>query len=341
MANYSVFLSRSAAAAALVAAVVLPAAVPAVAAPAQRGTSVATHAAAVIDGHAPSLHPEGIDYDPLRHRFVVTSLRHGTVSVVDRDGSVRTLVDDPRNISTIGVRVDAARRRVLVAAADPGVGERTSPATQGHTAVVAAYSLDDGHELFRTDLAALLPGENHFANDIAIAGDGTAYVTDSFSPTVYRVDRGGRATVLAHDERLRASAGFGANGIVLSPRGFLIVGKYDDGRIFRVDTKDGSVSEVALDKRLAGKDGFALRPDGSLVVVHNALGAPDGADKVTVLRADCDWTRARVTREVPWPDTAPTAAAVVGGQVRVLSGALDILLGGHGTADTFTIRRLP
>lgn len=287
-----------------------------------------------LAGSAPALHPEGIDFDPVKRVYVMSSLRHGSVSVVHRDGTVRTLVDDPRNPSTIGLRVDAVRRRVLVAVADPGVGVHTDPATQGKTAVLAAYDLDTGRPLWRTDLGALVPGDGHFANDIALAPDGTAYVTDSLSPTVYRVSPTGRATVFVHDERLR-SDDIALNGIVRHPRGFLVVGKYDDGRLFRINT-GGTVTEVALDRPLPGVDGLALRRDGSVVAVRNALGN-GGVDAVALVRADRDWTRARVVTEVPSPDTTPTTATVVGGRTYVLSGRVDILLGGS-TVDTFTVR---
>src|SRR6266516_4476896 len=80
--------------------------------------------APVIEASAPTLHPEGVAWDPTRRAFLVSSVRHGTVSLVRTDGSVRTLASDPVMVSTFGVHVDAARHRFLVAYGDIGFGER-------------------------------------------------------------------------------------------------------------------------------------------------------------------------------------------------------------------------
>jgi DNA-binding beta-propeller fold protein YncE len=114
---------RLAGAAVLAAGIVLGSA----AAPAQ-----ATHRSpAVIVGHAAQLHPQGVAWDPTRNAFLVGSIRHGTVSVVDAGGTVRTLIEHPRMVSTTGVHVDRLRGRVLVGYADVGLGTRTSPETVG------------------------------------------------------------------------------------------------------------------------------------------------------------------------------------------------------------------
>jgi len=63
----------------------------------------------LITGSAPRPHPEGVTYAPGEKRFLVGSVTHGTVSAVRPDGSVRTLVDDPALIMTMGLAVHAAR----------------------------------------------------------------------------------------------------------------------------------------------------------------------------------------------------------------------------------------
>ncbi|GIG67366.1 sugar lactone lactonase YvrE [Phytomonospora endophytica] len=203
---------------------------------------------AVIEGHADSLHPEGVAYDPTRGAFLVTSLKHGTVSAVDRDGVTRTLVDDPALIETIGLQVDLPRGRILVASGDQGVGDRTSPATRDRTAGLGVYSLRTGERIAYVDLAAVAAdGGGHFANDIAVAPDGTAYVTDTAAGIVYRVDVAGRASVLVRDERLTFAGGFGANGIVYRA-GVLIVGNYSAGTLWRIPVARPQLRQVRLDR---------------------------------------------------------------------------------------------
>jgi sugar lactone lactonase YvrE len=298
------------------------------------GPTTTNRAPDVLRASAPSLHPEGIAWDPTRAAFLVSSFRHGTVSVVRRDGSVRTLVSDPLMVSTLGVRVDVVRRRVLVAFADVGVGARSSPQTVFTTSGLGIFDLATGRPRHLVPLTEI-PG-GHVANDIALDAAGNAYVTDVASDGIYRVDPGGHATILVRDARL-ANPTAGLNGIVWHPAGFLLAVGYTTGQLWRIGL-DGAVREVALDRPLVGGDGMVLLPDGRLVVVTNGVLVP-GANAVQTLRGDHGWTTARtVDRVTPWPDGAPSTAALTPTGVWVVAGALDALFQG-ATSDDFTIRR--
>ncbi|MBO2449062.1 hypothetical protein J4573_18305 [Actinomadura barringtoniae] len=295
----------------------------------------------VVHGTAPSLHPESAAYDTARHAFLVGSLRHGTVSVVRPDGTVSPLVDDPELISAAGIKIDQARNRLLVANGDAGVSVKSSASTKRRVAGLGIYDLTSGRRIGYVDLAAVAgDGGEHFGNDMAIASDGTAYVTDSFDPVVYRVPLVGKPSVFTRYAGLAgARHGFGANGIV-QQAGRLVVGNYSTGRIYRIPVvHPQAVDEVKLaGGPLPGADGFTLRPDGSLVVVTNKV-ASSGADAVFSLRPAADWSSAGVAEHQAWPDPAPTGAAYVPGVgAYVLSGRLDVLFHGS-TSDMFTIRR--
>lgn len=299
---------------------------------------VATRFPRLINGSAPSLHPEGVTWDPGRKAFLVGSVRHGTVSVVAADGSARTLVSEPRIVSTVGVHVDVARNRVLAAYADYGVGVRSTPETVFRQAGLGIFDLTTGRTLHLVDLA-IGPGP-HVANDFAIDAAGNAYVTDPMSDKIHKVDVAGRASVLVQDPRLFSPVGDGLNGIVWHPGGYLLAVRYDTGTLFRISLRDPRrIDEVRLSAPLVGGDGVALRPDGSLVVVANALGQrPEG--EVAVLRADRTWSSARVVRRTaPWPDAVPTTVAVAPSGSYVVSGRLDVLISGS-TSDQFTLRRV-
>jgi sugar lactone lactonase YvrE len=291
----------------------------------------------VIEAHADGLHPEGIAYDPGRGAFLVSSVRHGTVSVVDADGTTTTLIDDPDLTSTFGLGVDRRRGLVLVTDGDLGMSERTSPETVQRTAGLGVYDLATGERLDYIDLDALAPdAEAHAANDVAIAPDGTAYVTDTLAGLVYEVEPDGDSSVLVEDPALAARGGFGANGIVYRG-GKLVIGNYSDGSLWTVDVDDpGTVERVATDADLTGVDGLTW--DGrTLVAVTNTLGG-NGANAVHRLRLDRDLDEADELAVQAAPEQATTAAAA-GCAVYTVYGNLSDLLSGAGTSDEFTIRR--
>ncbi|MCC8247420.1 hypothetical protein [Saccharothrix luteola] len=293
--------------------------------------AAATAAPGVITGRSAALHPEGIAWDPLRHAFLLGSIRRGTVEVV-RDGTTKTLISDPRMVSTFGVHV--VRDRVYVAYGDMGLGARSTPETTYRSSGLGVFDLATGRPVHVVDLA-IGPGR-HSANDVAVDHAGNAYVTDPASDALYRVDRGGRATVLARDPRFGSDT-IGLNGIVWHPRGFALAVRYDTGALFKI-TRSGRVSEVALDRPLVGGDGMDLRPDGTLAVVTNSLGAP-GEAAVSVLRSGDDWGSARTAHRVaPWGDDEPTTIARSPHGSYVVDGDLGVLVGGTGLSDAHTLR---
>ncbi|GAB1512227.1 hypothetical protein [Actinophytocola sp. KF-1] len=120
------------------------------------------------------------------------------------------------------------------------------------------------------------------------------------------------------------------------PGGYLVVGNYTTGRLYRVDR--GRLTELWLPRPLVGADGIALRPDGTLVVVTNQLaGLPGSAPAVHELALAGRF--AVPLRTTAWPDPAPTTAAVTPYGTYVVDGRLDAFLAG-GSADGFVLRRL-
>jgi sugar lactone lactonase YvrE len=286
-------------------------------------------------GHGGTLYPEGVAWDPTRRAFLVGSARHGTVSVLRPDGNTRTLVRDPVLVSSFGIAVDARRGRLLVTFGDIGVGEKSGPATARTQSGLGIYDLATGRLRQRVHLS--LGAGPHAANDVAVDPHGNAYVTDTVGGAVFRISPAGTVTAAIRDPRF-ATSSFSVNGIVWHPHGYLLTVKYDTGELFKINAS-GRVDAVRLTEPLVGGDGLALRPDGALVSVTNALGGA-GVDAVRVLCPVGEWRSARVTRQVsPWPDSRPTTVALVGNTAFVLAGHLDALLAGDTGLDTFTLRR--
>ncbi|MGH3875850.1 MAG: hypothetical protein ACRDSK_02290 [Actinophytocola sp.] len=295
------------------------------------GNAEPGHCPELITGSAPRLHPEGVAYAPAQHRFLIGSVTHGTVSVVKPDGSVRTLVEDPALITTMGLAVDARRGRLLVVNGDVGISDHSTPETARKTAGLGIYDLRDGRRIAYHDLGALDPDHEHFGNDVAIARDGTAFVTDSFAGAVYRVPLDGAPSVLLRDDRLMpAGSGNGANGIVLHPNGFLLIAHSSGRALFKLD--GDRLTQVTVDQPIGAPDGLLLDRSGALHAVDNTAD-----NRVVTLDSTDDWTTARVASSQPWPDPAPTTMTRTDCGSYVLSGRLDQLPTG---SDQFLLRKL-
>jgi hypothetical protein len=292
--------------------------------------------ATTITAAAPMLYPENGTWDPTRDAFLVGSARLGTVDIVETDGTARPFIPSLGPVSTLGVRVDVPRGRLLVVYTDYWVRQQVDtgrPPVSG----LAVFDLRTGRQLRNVDLSF---GPTPFANDLAVDWHGNAYVTDAASDTIREVDVAGHVTAVASDPRF-VSTTVGLNGIVWDPRGFLLVGRYDKGELFRVSPRDHSVREVELASPIPGTDGLALHPDGTLVAAANTNGLPPGAgvDTVYTLRSTDDWRSAHVVRETaPWPVAGPTSPLVTPYGDYVLSGNIALLPTG-GNPDTFTLRK--
>ncbi|MFG1910310.1 hypothetical protein [Kribbella sp. NPDC048928] len=291
-----------------------------------------------IDGRTGNRYPEGIAWDPTRRAFLVGSMATGRISVIGRDGVPHPFGVAP-GVSTFGLHVDAVRNRLLVTYADIGNGERSSESTTYKQSGLAIYNLRTGRLERRVNLNTprLNPvGGHHGVNDLAIDAAGNAYVTDPASDAIYKVTPAGATRVLVRDERLRGDT-IGANGIVWLPSGDLLTVRYDTGTLFRISPR-GELSTTGLTSALVGGDGLALTKDGRLIAITNKLGAP-GIEQATVLTSRDNFRTAQVRSVEPWPVAGPTTAAVTPHGTYVLSGRVDVLIGG-GWSDQFTIRRI-
>ena len=271
-----------------------------------------------------ALYPEGIERHPGTGEFLLGSIRKGKVVAVSADGEVRTLVEDDRLRSAVGIRVDAARGRLLVNNSDYGVAERSAPSDKFSTAGLGIYDLETGAPIRYVDLAGLRPGEKRFVNDLAIDADGNAYVTDSLAAAIYKVTPAGDASVFLADERFRGK-GFNLNGIQFHEDGYLLVAKKSDGALFKVPLDNpAAFSEVGLPKPLVGMDGLLLtRPDELVAVTNRASGVT--SNTVFRLTSDDGWSTARIDATFATGDVYPTTATIADRKLYVNYGRLNTL----------------
>lgn len=240
----------------------------------------------------PGLAPEGIAYDPGTDRFFVSSITTGGVHAVEIDGSDVAFARDARAAHTLGLRVDEVRGRVLAVTYDPIVfSDAEAEGSRG----LAAFELTTGQVLFHADFGDVASGRS-FANDVAFDGDGMAYVTDSFSDTIFAVSPEGEPSVLLQDDRFDGTPvewlgdiNFGLGGIDFHPDGYLLTSHNGLGRLYRVDLSDPvRASQVRMPDFFAA-DGLVVSPDG-----NRLYGAAFG--KVVELTSKDGWESAAITR---------------------------------------------
>jgi sugar lactone lactonase YvrE len=258
---------------------------------------VAASAPSKITVPQPALSPEGIQYDEANKRFIVSSRTQGRIGTVRDDSTYTALADDPRLVSTIGLNLDASRQRLLAAVSDIGVNTTRSTATTlRKLAALASFNPSTGALISYVDLGGLRPALPHFANDIAVDSQGNAYITDSLSPIIYKVDAQGVASVFLENSQLSGGTGFGLNGIVFHPDGYLLVAKTNDGTLFKVPVANPtSFTAVTSSQSLVGADGMLLLDATTLLVVAGSQN-----------------TVFRMTSSDAWATTRPTGSFATG-----------------------------
>lgn len=286
-----------------------------------------------------NLFPEGVEYDRFGKRFLVSSITQGSIGIVSAYGDYTEWINDPDIPSTIGLHIDLPRKRLLVAVADLDASIKSTDETIFSLAGLAAYDLRTGERLFFTRMDALLPGLPHFANDVTTDNRGNAYVTDSFTGVIYKVDTKGNASIFYQSEELDpAPESFGLNGIVYDPRGYLIASKLDEGKLLRFPINNpAAYTTIDVPVTLANPDGLYLKNNKELVVVNNAFAFGVESANVVTLSSKDKWASTQLVSTFNTGSVFPTTATVQpGGDVFVLYAYLHVLLSG-GNQSQFQI----
>lgn len=303
---------------------------------------------------AAGAYPEGIAWNPRAGAFLVSSLRGGQLGLVYPDGRYRRFSTGKGLITTSGMLVDAERNRVLVCNEDVGVSLSSVPGTRNRVAQVLEFNLDTGALQQTYDLSSLSHGPT-LANDLALDAQGNIYVTDSFQPQIYKVDRATRqVSILVRSARLMPAevpaAAQGTqpylNGIVYHPDGYLIAADYTRGLLWKVTLDSApAISEIRLPQRLKGPDGLRLKNAHELVIVQSFPGAKGSmSGDVTLLSSNDDWASAHITAVATPPELdGPTGAALRDGEVWVVNSRYPRLFADVAQAErtrTFSIVRV-
>lgn len=186
--------------------------------------------------------------------------------------------------------------------------------------------------------------EATFLNDVVIADNGDAFVTDSRSPALFRIPaeqvRDG-----AQDGPLEAfvdftgspfvyGEGFNANGIVEVDDDALVVAQSSTGNLYRIDVRSKEITQVDLGgTTLSNADGLEL-DDDTLYVVRNRDGV--------IARVDLsdDGRSGRVVGEITDASFAyPTTVAATEDRLLVVNSQFDKR--GGEPVEPFTVSSIP
>jgi len=256
----------------------------------------------------PELAPEGIAYDDEAGAVYVGSTAKRKIVRVGADGAVSDFATrDSGLYGVLGVRVDVAHRLLWAASSALPSMAGYEPRDAGHAALFA-FDLDTGVLRERLPMS---DGPSHLLNDVAIAPDGTAYVTDTEAGAVWRHrrdDRGLSAWLPAGS--LRYPNGIACDGtrvLVAHASGIAVVS---------AATGERADLEVPAGATLGGVDGLYVDGD-TVFAVQNGFGSS------RVVRADLDARHGRALRiavlESAHPALeTPTTAALVHRDRRLL-----------------------
>ncbi len=265
------------------------------------------------------LYPEGIAYSKKNQTFYVSSLQYGKIGKVSMDGTYQDFITDNNLVSSIGIHINPKENALYVCVSDPGVAVNTDASTQKKLAKVIAYDIKSGKQKFVANLGALNVGGANFANDLDFDKKGNAYVTNSFSPIIYKINKKGKASVFASNSTWKQE-GFSLNGIVVHPSGNLIVVQSNTGKLFKINLKNPTQISTITAPIIASGDGLILnKTKNELVVISNS------ENKVYQLLLNSDCTAASLLNTKSTSMSFPTTGTLVGEKYYILNAKLNEL----------------
>jgi sugar lactone lactonase YvrE len=120
--------------------------------------------------------------------------------------------------------------------------------------------------------ASTLLGQTSFCNDIAVAADGTVYVTDSLAGHILRLKPGAAVfDIWAHDARWDVK-GFQLDGIAILPDGSVYANIFEGDGLYRIavnqDGSAGAITKLRTSRPLYHSDGLRAYGANKLLMVE-------------------------------------------------------------------------
>jgi len=262
-----------------------------------------------------NVYPESVTVDQSSGTFYVGSVKEGTIY---KGKIARPILEvfspggaDGRTIAT---GMFFANNRLVV------VGRQTG--------LIFVYNTKNGRLISKLD-NGLRTGQT-FLNDTTFAPDGSAYVTDSVNPVLYRV-ASNRTGQYELEEFIKfagtpvtyvnapGAEGINVNGIAATADGrYLIIGKRNENRLFRVDLKSREIVPVNIPA------GMLNTPDGFFLEGNTLYVAQNLPKSIGVVKLSSDFSQAEFERTINHPTFAfPTSVARYKNRLLVVSSQFD------------------
>lgn len=227
---------------------------------------------------------------------------------------IRPGANDSR--STFGGLADERSNTLLVCSNDTSGFGVPGPGTAKGSAL-KAFDLTTGEARGSTPV----PGDATLCNDIAVGPDGSAYVTDSFSPHILRLRPGGNEfEVWASDPRFGApKGGAGLDGIAFGSDGDVYVNTFTPGGLFKVTVRDGQAGAVTA---LQTSRKITL-PDSLRAYGNNTFLMIEGAGSLDLVTVDGGTAKIETIKD---GFSGPVSVTQVGSTAWVAEGQLNNLL---------------
>jgi sugar lactone lactonase YvrE len=201
-----------------------------------------------------------------RGDLIIGSVASGAIYRAEPGSIVAHLWIDPARSeirSAFGVFADDAHRKLWVCSR--GAQDEPPEAADRHSALRV-------FELFSGAPVAAYPMPGAAAatcNDIAVASDGAAFITDTRGGRVLRISPGGRQLeVWAADPRL-----ISADGIAVDVDGAVVVTTVLSNHLYRIERASsgaaGAITELATSLPLSRPDGFRALKDGRFLLAES------------------------------------------------------------------------
>jgi sugar lactone lactonase YvrE len=240
----------------------------------------------------------------------LTSTANGTIIIgsLDHGPIYRAAPGSSKAVTWIPAGTDGLTRTLGVFANDAANvlwACTNDPDPNGTKAELKAFNLKTG----APKASYPFPGGG-LCNDIAVARNGTTYVTDTRGGRILSLPRGATSlTVWGADDKWK-----GIDGIAIMRNGAILFNNVRQNQLARVDVKPdgtaGAATFLDLSQPIDGPDGMRSLPDGRFILAENRAG------KVDIVTVDGD--KAKIDTIKDGFKLSSTAVTAVGKTVWVI-----------------------
>lgn len=234
--------------------------------------------------------PESVVHDTVTDVYLVSNVGPGDPGALDHNGFISRVSPDGAILQLKWIQ-DGINGAVLNG--PKGIAIRKDVLYVADVDTLRLFDRASGQPLATIAIPNPFAPSALFLNDVAVAGDGTVFLSDNANGGLFKVDASGHASVLSISPNLNFP-----NGVLAGDEddavswvtwiGNQILRANDSGKIFTIATIPApDVSPVGLPPNTLLLDGFVRKPDGSYLVSSWVTGdvyhvSPMG-DSITVI----------------------------------------------------------